>query len=488
MSFRELQHRVFESLSKRSSYPLTEALFSRLLGLTYLAAFGSFWPQITGLIGSNGIAPAESLLSAIRGEAGVLRAFSFAPSLFWFGINDPLLLWCCRLGCAAAVLLIFGIWPRLAAAVCWVLYLSLVSVGSPFTNFQWDALLLECGFLALFAGSPWLVWAYRLLLFRLMFESGIIKLLSGDPNWRTLHAMRYHFLTQPLPNPLAYYLYRAPAWLLDSFTAATLAIELLAPFLLFGPKRIRQVGVALLMLLQFMILLTGNYAFFNFLSLALCLWGLDDDAFRPLTRLLLRGRVALEDAGSRMARLGRAAASVVLAFLMLQGIVQVIGMLSPGVAAPFRSPMAALAPFEIVNSYGLFAVMTTTRPEIIIEGSNDRTDWREYSFPYKPGELHRPLPLVAPHQPRLDWQMWFAALGTFSENRWVGNLMYRLLTGDPTVIKLLDPPPFAKPPRYMRALLYNYTFTTPQERAQTGAVWKRELRGTWFGPVSLTGQ
>ncbi|MBV9223003.1 MAG: lipase maturation factor family protein [Acidobacteriaceae bacterium] len=488
MSFRELHHRVFESLSKRSSHPLVESLSSRLLGLTYLAAFGSFWPQITGLIGSNGITPAAPSLSAMRSEIGILRAFEFAPSLFWFGISDGLLLWCCRLGCAGALLLTLGIWPRIAAAICWVLYLSLVSIGSPFTNFQWDALLLECGFLALFTGSSWLVWAYRVLLFRLMFESGIIKLLSGDPNWRNLHAIRYHFLTQPLPNPLAYYLYRAPAWLLDSFTASTLVIELVAPFLLFGPRRIRQAGVALLMLLQFTIFLTGNYAFFNFLSLALCLWGLDDDTFRPLAHLLLRGRAMVEAAGSRTARLGRTAASVILAFLIVLGIVQLMGMLSPKVARPFRSSLSSLAPFEIVNSYGLFAVMTTTRPEIIIEGSNDQADWREYSFPYKPGELHRPLPLVAPHQPRLDWQMWFAALGTFPENRWVGNLMYRLLTGDPAVMELLNPPPFTKPPRYMRALLYNYTFTTPQERARTGAVWKRQLRGTWFGPVSLTGQ
>jgi hypothetical protein len=179
---------------------------------------------------------------------------------------------------------------------------------------------------------------------------------------------------------------------------------------------------------------------------------------------------------------------VVLLFLTVLGTVQVFQMFSPKLARPFRGPMATLAPFEIVNTYGLFAVMTTTRPEIVIQGSNDQADWRDYSFPYKPGELHRPLPMVAPYQPRLDWQMWFAALGTFSENRWVGNLMYRLLTGNPAVMKLLDPPPFSKPPRYMRALLYDYTFTTPQERARTGAVWKRELQRTWFGPVSLTGQ
>jgi lipase maturation factor 1 len=467
---------------------LTENLFSRLLGLTYLFAFGSLGVQIVGLIGSQGVASAVASLPAMRGELGTARAFALAPSLFWFGISDSLMRWCCWLGCAAALLLILNWVPRLAAALCWILYLSLVSIGSPFTNFQWDALLLESGFLLLFAGSSWLVWAYRALLFRLMFESGAIKLLSGDPNWRNLHAIRYHFLTQPLPNPLAYYLYHSPNWLLDSLTASTLLIELIAPFLLFGTRRIRQTGVALLALLQVVIILTGNYAFFNFLSLALCLWGLDDRTFRPLSRFLLRGRTPGEDARSKLAGVLRGAASTALLLQMLLGTVQLGQMFYPGFARSFRSPLTALAPFEIANTYGLFAVMTTARPEIVIEGSNDQTDWREYSFPYKPGDLYRPLPIVAPHQPRLDWQMWFAALGPFGENRWVGNLMYRLLTGSPSVMKLLNPPPFSKPPRYMRALLYNYTFTTPQERARTGLVWKREMQGTWFGPVSLTGQ
>ncbi len=179
---------------------------------------------------------------------------------------------------------------------------------------------------------------------------------------------------------------------------------------------------------------------------------------------------------------------MVLAVLILIGAIQLIDMFAPAFGTPVRKPMNWIAPFQIVNTYGLFAVMTTTRPEIVIEGSNDQTTWREYSFRYKPGELHRGLPLVAPYQPRLDWQMWFAALGNIQENNWVGNLMYRLMLGEPSVIGLMDPPPFQKPPRYMRALLYEYQFTTPADRARTGAVWQRELRGTWFGPVSLTGR
>ena len=466
-------------------YALTEALFLRFLGLIYLAAFASLWPQAIGLFGSRGIVPLAEVLPAMRSELGI-QALLELPSVFWLGSGDAAVLAVCAIGCFASLLLIAGAFSRIAAAVCWVLHLSVVSVGQPFMGFQWDALLLEVGFLALFAGSPWLVWGYRFLLFRLMFESGLVKLLSHDPNWRNLHALRYHFMTQPLPDPLSYYMYRAPYWLLDSLTALTLFFELAIPFLLFGPRLVRQIGAALLILLQVIILLTGNYAFFNWLTIALCVWGFDDAAFRSLAPLLRWRFPRFRDLGFAPAL--RVAGNAVVAILIALGAGQLLGMFAPGVESAVREPLSLVAPFEIVNSYGLFAVMTTTRPEIVIEGSDDQTNWREYSFRYKPGELHRELPFIAPYQPRLDWQMWFAALGTIQENEWVGHLMYRLMLGEPSVIGLMDRPPFEKPPRYLRALLYDYSFTTPAERRRTGAVWQRELRGTWFGPVSLTGR
>ena len=460
-------------MAEQPKYQITESVFLRLLGLVYLAAFGSFWPQIAGLLGSHGIVAVGRILPLIRAESG-LRAYLYMPSLFWFGISDSALIGVCVLGCLGSVLLISGFYPRIAAGICWALYLSIISVGQPFTGFQWDALLLESGFLAIFAGTPWLVWAYRALLFRLMFESGAVKLLSHDPNWRNLHALRFHFLTQPLPNPLAYYVFRAPAWLLDSMTFCTLGIELIAPFLLFGPRRVRQTSVGLLILLQVLILLTGNYAFFNLLALALCLWGLDDLTFAPLSRLLRKPTASLHPAFNAVPIL-----------LMAIGALQVLGMFAPGLNGPLSKPLNVVGAWEIVNSYGLFAVMTTTRPEIVLEGSDDQVSWQEYSFRYKPGDLHRGLPMVAPHQPRLDWQMWFAALGDYAESTWVAGLVERLLQGDPAVLGLMDPPPFRKPPRYARALLYNYEFTAPEERRRTGAIWKRRLLRVWFGPVSL---
>ncbi len=468
-----------------NEFVLTEALFLRLLGLIYLSAFASLWPQILGLVGSRGVAPAARLVAVMHSELGS-RAFLYAPSLFWLSTTDTTLLLFCVFGCFASILLALGIFSRASAALCFVLYLSLSSVAQPFTGFQWDALLLEAGFLALLAGAPWLVWAYRLLLFRLMFESGWVKIASHDPNWRNLHALRFHFMTQPLPNPIAYYAYRLPAGVLDAFTAIALFVEFVAPILLFCPRRLRQAGVALLALLQITIMLTGNYAFFNLLTLALCVWGLDDREFARLAPMLrwTFPRIGFHLDVPLLRKIGNAIVSVLIAL----GAMQLLDALGAASRSAFAKPLALVQPFEIVNSYGLFAIMTTTRPEIIIEGSNDQVSWLEYQFPFKPGNTHRGLPWVAPYQPRLDWQMWFAALGDYQSNTWVGGLMYRILTGEPTVYSLLSGPPFARPPRYLRALIYEYDFTTPAERARTGAVWERKLRGVWFGPVSLTGR
>jgi hypothetical protein len=443
-------------------FRFSERAFLRLLGGIYLIAFASLWPQIDGLIGANGIAPAAETLLAMHSDYGWPVYFD-VPSLFWLAPKDWCLTALCGLGCVAGLLLIFGVIARSAAIAAYVLYLSLISIGQPFTSFQWDALLLETGFLAIFTGSPLLPLAYRFLLFRLMFESGLVKLTSHDVNWRNLHALRYHFFTQPLPTPLAYYAQHAPCWLLDFGTLAVLSIELLVPFFLFFPARlIRRTAVALLVLLQLLIALTGNYAFFNLLTVALCLWGLDDECYSRLKnwRLALRPSMAF--------------VNLPVAAVMTLGILQIFDLQPP-----------LLSSFEIVNPYGLFAVMTTSRVELIVEGSDDLANWRAYSFRYKPGNVGRGLPLVAPYQPRLDWQMWFAALGSPAQNLWVRTLVYRLLLGQPEVLELLELPSFALP-HAIRIQAYSYTFTEPGERRRTGNIWRRTLLGTWLEPTSLT--
>jgi hypothetical protein len=308
-----------------------------------------------------------------------------------------------------------------------------------------------------------------------------VKLASHDPNWRNLHALRFHFLIQPLPTPLAYYAYRAPTWFLDSLTALTLAIELIIPFFIFLPRRWRITAGLLFLALQLCILLTGNYAFFNLLTMCLCLWCFDNETYAPIALMLERTWPRQKTFGGVPARV----ANGCLAFLMLAGLLQIEADVVPTSKRLVRTITLVFQPFEVVNSYGLFAVMTTTRPEIILEGSDDQQHWTEYSFRYKPGDLHRSLPLVAPYQPRLDWQMWFAALGTYQENPWVATLIFRLLLNEPSVTALLDPQPFQKPPKYIRAQLYSYTFSAPSERSATGLVWKRELLGNWLATISL---
>lgn len=480
MTTRDLSTNIVAGLSRPARVSSVEAVFLRLLGLSYVIAFGSLLPQILPLIGSHGIVPARRLLVALEQSSGP-KIYSLIPSLFWLSMSDTWLVTICALGCVSGAVMLLGFFPRTTAAICYLLYLSIAVIGQPFMNFQWDALLLEAGFLAIFAGAPWLVWAYRFLLFRLIFESGLVKMFSHDPNWRNLHALHFHFFTQPLPNPIAYYAYRLPGWLLDFMTGATLVIEFVAPVLLFTPRIPRYIGLAFLILLQVVIVFTGNYAFFNLLTLALCLWGFDDELFAGLARLLK------SEIKPITRPFGIAIANGCLALLIAIGAVELLGMIAPRTASLTSAVVSKIEPFEIVNTYGLFAVMTTTRSEIILEGSDDQVTWKEYSFRYKPGNLHRGLPWVAPYQPRLDWQMWFAALGSYQESAWVGGLMYRLLLGDSQVENLLDPPPFPKPPHYMRAQIYDYQFTAPEIRAKTGAVWQRTLTGTWFGPVSLTG-
>jgi hypothetical protein len=460
-------------------FALTEALFLRLLGLVYLSAFASLWPQITGLMGEHGITPTVESLNALRAAFGS-KAYFYVPTLLWFNSSNGALNAVCIAACVSALLLLSGLFTRYAAAICFILYLSLTVAGQPFMGFQWDALLLECGFLALFSGAPWLVWAYRFLLFRLMFESGVVKLTSQDPNWRNLHALRFHFLTQPLPTPLAYYFYRAPDWLLDSLTATTLLVEVLVPFLIFLPGRSRRLAGLVFIMLQVVILLTGNYAFFKLLTLCLCLWCFHDNTYAPLRPMLQRTFPAQQILVGRFAQ----AANIGLAVLMVAGLLQLEGTLLPRSRQIVRTITFPIEPFEIVNSYGLFAIMTTSRPEIVVEGSNDQTHWSEYSFRYKPGDVHRSLPLVAPYQPRLDWQMWFAALGSYRDNPWVATLLFRLLTNEPSVKALFDSP-FVIPPKYMRAVLFNYTFTTPAERQRTGLVWQRKGLGNWLDTISL---
>ncbi len=445
--------------------------FLRALGAIYLVAFSSFGAQAGGLIGSQGILPVTDYLNGLRDAVGT-RAYWYAPTLLWVNSTDRALQVAWIAGVVLSLLLILGLFRRPCLVALLILYLSISTAGQDFWSFQWDILLIEVGFLAIFAdGSPGRTWLFRWLLFRLMFMSGMSKLLSGDPNWRNLTALGYHYETQPLPTPLAWYMHQLPLWFQRASTAFVFVVELLVPFLIFAPGRWRRAAAMLLIALQILILLTGNYTFFNWLAIALCLF-------------LFAGTERRNDAWQSVRH--RAVTVALTVFVLTTSGLQFLQMFRVTLPGPAETYLAWISPLRLVNSYGLFAVMTTTRPEIIVEGSNDGSTWTPYEFRYKPGDVKRAPPWVAPYQPRLDWQMWFAALGSPGDNRWFYNFAARLMQGSAPVVALLKSNPFpGTPPKYIRAVVYDYKFTGFEQRRRTGAWWQREEKATYLPGISL---
>ena len=451
-------------------YARVEWIFLRLLAAIYFIAFASFGLQITGLIGARGILPLGRYLAAVQDTLGI-DGYRMMPTIFWIAHGGGFLKAVCVAGAAIALVLMAGFLERTSLIALYLLYLSLCTAGQDFMSFQWDMLLLEAGFLAVFLGSSKVViLLFRWLLFRLIFLSGAVKLMSHDRAWRNLEALSYHYWTQPLPTPLAWYMHQLPLWFHRLSTAGVFFVELFVPILIFGPRRWRFFAAFSILSFQLLILLTGNYTFFNFLTLALCLFLFDDAAL---------GGFHLRDRAVRI----KPAVATALAFV----IVTLSGVeLWDMFAGTDSSLVRAVAPFGIVNTYGLFAVMTTSRPEIIVQGSNDAATWLDYEFKFKPGDLRKPPRWVAPFQPRLDWQMWFAALSDFRSNAWFGNFMVRLLQGSPDVLGLLGKNPFPNaPPKYIRAMLYDYSFTDFATRRATGDWWQRTPRGRYFPEISL---
>jgi lipase maturation factor 1 len=462
------------------TYALVEWLFIRILGLIYFMAFASLAVQITGLIGSHGLLPAGDYLQAIHDRFGS-QSYALVPTLFWLNSGDAFLKAVCVTGAVLALVLLAGYAQRLILIALFLLYLSLVLVGQDFLAFQWDALLLEAGFLAIFLGNlPLVIWLFRWLLFRLVFLSGAVKLLSGDLTWRSLTALNYHYETQPLPTPLAWYMHQLPAGFQKLSVAVVLIVELGAPLLILAPRRLRIFAAAAIVFLQTLIGLTGNYAFFNLLTVALCIFLLDDAALRRWFPDRLAQALLTRQANHKASLVGRWIAAAVAVLIVLVGGFQIVRAFGGPVPRPVRVVMNWVAPFEIVNPYGLFAVMTTSRPEIIVEGSSDGRTWVAYEFKYKPGDVTRPPRWVAPYQPRLDWQMWFAALGSCYDNPWFVNFILRLQQGSPDVLALLGKNPFPDaPPRYIRALVYDYHFTDLATRRADGTWWWREPMGAY---------
>ncbi len=451
------------------------SLFIRMLGAVYVLAFLSLLVQAKGLFGKRGILPIRDYLALLR-RLGA-RRFYYCPSLFWLSSGDGAIAAVCLLGLLASALLALGVLPLLFLAVAWLCYLSFKSAGQDFLNFQWDALLLEAGFAAALALASGLGAAGLLLLwfvfFKFMVMAGLAKVLSKDPSWRSLTAMKYHYETQPLPNPLSWFAHNLPLPLHKLSALATFFIEIGTPFLFFGPPDLRLFAFAAQALLQLMILATGNFGALNILTMVMGTPLLPDWLLAPLSSLSIPAPQLLPPI--------IAVPAVVL--LVALNAVQILSLFSRKV--PGRSLLRLVEPLEICNSYGLFAVMTTKRYEIILEWSDDGFRWQEYRFRWKPQGLSAMPKECAPHMPRLDWLMWFLPFGTYEDNPWFMRFLEKLLQNSEDVQSLLEGGGPADPPRMVRALAYEYRFTDPKTWKETGRWWERTLVGVYCPPFSM---
>jgi len=484
----------------KSTYFLARWLFLRGLALVFAVAFLSYFVQVDGLVGSRGILPIAEFLARVRAATGRAEIAEL-PTLCWFAASDASLHAQCIAGLLISTALFLGYAPRACLVLLWALYLSLAVAGQDFLWFQWDALLLETALFAIpFAPGRWTpdlareqppsaasLLLLRWLLFRLMFASGVVKLTSGDPSWgfSDLSALTFHWWSQPLPTVFGWYAAQMPLSLQRASCAVMYAIEIGFPWLAFGTRRMRRIACAGLVFLQLVIALTGNYGFFNLLSIVLCVALLDDAL---LARLVPR---ALAERAQAPRDLRRAPLALRIAGLALAGfavlftgakLLENVGLVDE-IPGALVSIDACVAPCRSLSDYGLFRVMTKQRREIEIQGSDDGVEWKPYPFRWKPGDVERPPAWCAPHMPRLDWQMWFAALAPAQRSRWLAPLVDRLLEGSPDVLDLFAANPFAvRPPRAVRAVLYDYRFTSGEEHAATGAWWKRTELGTFLPP------
>ena len=509
----------------RPTYHLSSALFLRLIGLVYLFAFISLGVQITGLVGESGILPARDFLAQVETNNQQLDDPMVLgwrlPTLAWWSASDRSLTGLCVGGALLSLLLVLGLMPLPILLLLWLLYLSLIWAGQTFLSFQWDILLVEAGFLATWMAPSalrprlfgdfhpprlaiWLVWW---LLFRLMLESGLVKLTWDDPyppgalgpngnTWEELTAMIYHYWTQPLPLAISWFAAKLPLWIQKASVIGVFLIEIALPFCIFGPRRLRRLAFVGFTFLMVLIAGTGNYNFFNLLAVVLAVTLLDDAIWPQRLRQRIRASespTALETISTRPRGL------LLMAFAML-----VVALSAPQLWQSFsppdfsqRSPSLerrlGISQFFLVNDYGLFRKMTETRPEIVIEGSRDGFEWQPYEFRWKPGELsHRPR-FTGPHQPRLDWQMWFEALnlerahaasGRLDPRRmspWFRSFLRRLYEAEPAVLALLEDPFGGQEPSQIRVGLYQYRFTTAAEKRESGHWWHREL--VWRGRI-----
>lgn len=476
------------------SYWLTRFTILRLIGFVYLFAFLALARQVLPLIGSEGLLPVEPYLERVEAHFGSAWAgFEALPSLFWLQVSDASLVWLAWLGVALSLVVVAGYANSILMASLWLLYGSFVRVGQDWYGYGWEIQLLETGFLAIFlcplldarpfprrAPPPPVIWLFRWLIFRIMLGAGAIK-IRGDACWRDLSCLDYFYETQPIPNPLSPWFHFLPSFVHRIGVAFNHLVELGAPWLVFGPRTARLLAGLAMFGFQALLILGGNLSFLNYLTIVPIL-ACFDDAF--LRRVLPATLVARSDRARHEAEPSawqNRAAWVLVSLVAVLSVNPVANLVSRDQI--MNTSFDALA---LVNTYGAFGSVGRERYEIVFEGTNDDwwepdAAWREYEFPCKPGNPNRRPCVVSPYQPRLAWQLWFAAMSTPERYPWTLHLVDGLLTGDPAALALVETNPFSDgPPRFVRAELYRYRFASEDDRAW----WRRERSSAWIPPLS----
>jgi len=500
--------RLFDSKQGASDRLLPRWIFLRALGLIYYSAFFSLAFQIRGLIGPHGILPAGEYLQALAerfGHAG----YRYAPTLLWISSNSRMLTGICWVGMIASLLLVLNFWPRGMLAVCFLCFLSFVSASQDFSAYQSDGMLLEAGFTAMYfapagfrpgwgeASPPSRASLFLLIWegFRIYFESGVAKIMGGDPQWRNFTALDEYYQNGPLPTWIGWYMQHLPHWFHAATAFVTLALELGLAWMMFLPRRFRILCFFVVTIWQIGIILSANYTFLNYLVLALGFLLLDDRFLPPyLPGFWKRSFLAAKEATplgepraekdwrkklrAQFSALKLAFTAVMLTWIFYVTLAEMVWMVKP---LPFpTSPVSALEPFRIANRYGLFAGMTRGRYEIEFQGSDDGQTWVVYPFRFKPQDPSKAPGIYAPYQPRFDWNLWFASLSSWRQEPIVVRTEQSLLRGDGDVLLLFAGNPFPHaPPQQVRCVIWQYRFTTPAEKRSQGMWWKRQQLGLY---------
>jgi Lipase maturation factor len=503
MNFSALPEWLFGPDATPPRYLAARWLFLRALGLIFFSAFYSLVFQIRGLIGPRGILPAGEYLAQVARVLSSQRIW-YAPTVFWWSASDRTLLAVCIAGLIASAFLTLNFNPRGSLIFCLIAFCSFISAAQDFASYQSDGMLMAAGFLCLFfAPGGWrpgwgvsdppsrasrflLVW----LMFRIYFESGVAKILGGDPEWRNFTAMDQYYQNGPLPTWIAWYAQHLPHAFHAATAFLTLAIELVLIFAVFLPRRARIALFCLITPLQVGIILTSNYAFLNYLVLVLGFLLLDDSFLATFFPRKWRTAIASDSAGTGPAprptsepgwrhKLHVGVQATFLSWIFYATLALLILMWWPVAPLP-RSPIVALEPFRIANDFGLFGVMTRDRYEIEFQGSDDGHTWTAYPFRYKPQDIHAAPRIYAPYQPRFDWNLWFASLGNWRQYPFVLQVEQRLLDGEPDVLALFAGNPFpVHPPKQIRAVLWQYWFSDWKEKREEGVWWRRERIGLY---------